>query len=201
MWRATWDHEVDTRSKLHRASLTSAVEPTVDNLTSHTFQGISECTTLPLLLLTMIIRAMTHAGKHTQQWTPPSNEDNATLYTLNWSRLANRPQVSLKMFKIFLPTTTLPPHSNPWTRTTHSSPHSITIKVPTSYLTSQPMRSALSNVLQPMIDIQSNSKPRLSLLFIFIFHDDVHVFQKYCYLQSNQVTCNSEQNLRHNEAK
>lgn len=69
-------------------------------------------------------------------------------------------------------------HSDSWTRTTHSAPHSITIKVPTPNLTSQPMRSALWSDLQPMIDIQSNSKPRLSFLFIFIFRKHVSCFSR-----------------------
>ena len=80
-------------------------------------------------------------------------------------------------------------HSNYRTGTTHSSPHSVMIKVPTPFVTSQPMKSALRSDPQPMIDTQSNSKPRLSFLFIFIFRGDVHVFQTYCYcLQSDQIT-------------
>lgn len=81
-------------------------------------------------------------------------------------------------FKISAPPLHYPHHA---TRagTAHSSPHSITIKVPTPpHLTSQPMSSALSSDLRPMIDMQSNSKPRLSFLFIFIFRNDVHVFSK-----------------------
>jgi len=131
---------------------------------------------------------------HKTQW--PSwllGGDTAKRNTLSsisyqWSRAANKPQAPFKCSKYPSPPLRYS-HSNYWTGTTHSSPHSVMIKVPTPFVTSQPMKSALWSDPQPMIDTQSNSKPRLSFLFIFIFRGDVHVFQTYCYcLQSDQIT-------------